>query len=159
MDSTPFFSFLGEYRRGLWRFSTNRGLGWGLQASWQRVFESTLAFARYMTAPPLLALALDTMPTAPVTHETNERDVVLSLPLCRRLIEPAPVYSKIGVFSLPGLLLAMMLDESACFFDPEDVAVLSSNIVQVARGSYPGLVWAGRSQGLPHHWRSSRKGE
>ena len=59
------------------------------------------------------------------------------------MIEPAPVYTKVGAFTLPSFLVAMMLDESTCFVDPEDVAIVSAAIAGRATGSYPGLVWVG----------------
>ena len=93
MDSTQFFSFLRECRLDLWHVATNRQVDWGLLASWQHIFESMLVFARYTSVPPVLAVALGTMPLAPITHETAERDTVINLPVCRRLIEPAPVYT------------------------------------------------------------------
>ena len=95
MDSVQLFSFLREYRLDLWHFATNRQVYWGLQASWQHIFESMLVFARCISVPPMLALALDTMPLAPITHETAERDIAVNLPLCRRLIEPAPSTHKL----------------------------------------------------------------
>jgi hypothetical protein len=63
------------------------------------------------------------------------------MPICRRLIQPAPVYTKLGALSLTSFHLAMMLDESTCFVDPDDIDVVSSEEVGREGDSYPGMVW------------------
>ena len=53
----------------------------------------------------------------------------IEMPMVRRLIDPAPTYTKMGALVLPAFTAAMVLDEPTCFIDPGDAKTDSARYV------------------------------